>query len=123
VEKVSSNRIERISEEVKREASQIILNELKDPRISKMISVTKAVVTKDMRYAKIYVSIMAENEEKKSVFEGLKNAAGFIRKELGSRIQLRYSPEVIFEIDDSIEYGMKISNLLKQISSTEKDDK
>lgn len=120
---MSSNRIERISEEVKREASQIILNELKDPRISKMISVTKAVVTKDMRYAKIYVSIMAENEEKKSVFEGLKNAAGFIRKELGSRIQLRYSPEVIFEIDDSIEYGMKISNLLKQISSTEKDDK
>ena len=118
---MSSNRIERISEEVRREVSNIILNELKDPRVSKMISVTNASVTKDMRYAKIFVSIMADDEEKKSVFEGLKNSAGFIRKEIGNRINLRYTPEVIFEIDNSIEYGMKISSLLKQISSEKEE--
>ena len=113
---MSVNRLMRISEEIKKEVSEIILNGLKDPRISGMISVTKASVTKDMRYAKIYVSVLGNAEDKKHILEGLKNASGFIRKEIGQRIKLRYTPEFIFEIDDSIEYGIKISNILKQIS-------
>jgi len=113
---MSVNRIMRISEEIKKEVSEIILNGLKDPRISGMISVTKASVTKDMRYAKIYVSVLGNAEDKKHILEGLKNASGFIRKEIGQRIKLRYTPEFIFEIDDSIEYGIKISNILKEIS-------
>lgn len=113
---MSVNRIMRISEEVRKEVSDIIQNDLKDPRISGMISVTKASVTNDMRYAKIYVSVLGEIESKKQILEGLKNASGYIRKEIGQRINLRYTPELIFEIDDSIEYGFKISNILKQIS-------
>ncbi len=119
---MSANRIMRISEEVRKEVSDIIQNDLKDPRISGMISVTKATVTNDMRYAKIYVSILGETESKKRILEGLKNASGYIRKEIGQRINLRYTPELIFEIDDSIEYGIKISNILKQISP-KKDEK
>lgn len=118
---MSANRIVRISEEIKREVSDIIQNDLKDPRITGLISVTKAAVTNDMRYAKIFISIMANAEEQKSILQGLKNASGFIRKELGQRINIRYTPEIIFELDDSIEYGIKISNILKQIS-TDKDE-
>jgi len=118
---MSVNRVIRISEEIKREVSDIIQNELKDPRVTGLISVTKAVATKDMRYAKIYVSIMADAEEQKSILQGLKNAAGFIRKEVGQRINIRYTPEIIFELDNSIEYGIKISNILKQIS-TDKEE-
>lgn len=116
---MSSNRIMRISEEMKREVSDIILTKLKDPRATGMISVVKASVTKDMRYAKIYVSVLGSDDDKKHALEGLKNAAGFIRKEIGQRIKLHFTPEIIFEIDDSIEYGVKISNILKQISSAE----
>jgi len=119
---MSANRIMRISEEIKREVSNIIQNELKDPRVTGLISVTKAVVANDMKYAKVYVSIMANNtEEQNSILEGLKNAAGFIRKEVGQRINIRYTPEIIFQLDSSIEYGIKISNILKQIS-TDKEE-
>lgn len=117
---MSLNRIMRISEEVKKEVSEIIQNGLRDPRISGMISVTKVSVTNDLRYAKIYVSVLGNDDDRKNVMEGLKNASGFIRKEVGQRIKLRYTPEMIFEVDDSIEYGIKISNILKDIS---KDDK
>ena len=118
---MSVNRIIRISEEIRKEVSDIILNDLKDPRISGMISITKASVTKDMRYAKIYFSVLGGPEDKKHILEGLKNAAGFIRKEIGHRMKLRYIPEMIFEVDDSIEYGFKISNILKQITPKKED--
>ena len=118
---MSVNRNIRISEEIKREVSDIIQNELKDPRVTGLISVTKATVTNDMRYAKVYVSIMASPDEQKSILQGLKNAAGFIRKEVGQRINIRYTPEIIFELDNSIEYGIKISKILKQIS-TDKEE-
>lgn len=106
------DRIIRISEEMKREVSAIIQSELKDPRLSRMISVTNANVTKDLRYAKVYVSIMGTDEEKKNALEGLKSAAGFIRREVGHRIQLRYTPEIQFELDNSIEHGAYISKLI-----------
>lgn len=106
------DRIVRISEEMKREISAIIQSELKDPRLSRLISVTSVNVTKDLRYAKVYVSIMGNDEEKKNALEGLKSAAGFIRREVGHRIQLRYTPEVQFELDNSIEHGAYISKLI-----------
>ncbi len=106
------DRIVRISEEIKREISAIIQSELKDPRLSRLISVTSVNVTKDLRYAKVYVSIMGNDEEKKNALEGLKSAAGFIRREVGHRIQLRYTPEVQFELDNSIEHGAYISKLI-----------
>lgn len=105
----------RINEEVKREISNLIQNEIKDVRLTAMISVTSVKVTKDLRYAKVYVSIFAkDDEEKNNNFEALKNAAGFVRKEIAQRINLRHSPQIIFELDDSIDYGMKIDKLIEK---------
>lgn len=106
------DRINRISEEMKKEVSAIIQNELKDPRLPKIISVTSAEVTRDLRYAKIYISVLGSEEDKKNAFEGLKSAAGFIRREAGHRLQLRYAPELLFEPDNSIERGVYISKLI-----------
>jgi ribosome-binding factor A len=108
------DRTVRISEEMKREISAIIQGELKDPRLSKLISVTNVNVTKDLRYAKVFVSIMGNDEEKKNAIDGLKSAAGFIRREVGHRIQLRYTPEIQFELDNSIEHGAYISKLINE---------
>jgi ribosome-binding factor A len=106
------DRTNRISEEMKKEVSSIIQNGLKDPRLPKMISVTEADVTRDLRYAKIFISVLGSEEEKKNAIEGLKSAAGFIRREVGHRLQLRYTPELIFELDNSIERGVYISKLI-----------
>ncbi len=105
----------RINEEVKKEISTLIRDEIKDPRLTAMISVTAVKVTKDLSYANVYVSIFAKDEEeKKSNFEALKSSAGFIRKEIARRINLRQSPQILFEIDDSIDYGMHIDDLLRK---------
>lgn len=105
----------RINEEVKREISSLLRDGVKDPRLTAMISVTAVKVTKDLSYAKVYVSIFSNSEEeKKSNFEALKSAAGFIRKEIAHRINLRQSPQIIFELDDSIDYGMKIDSLIEK---------
>ncbi len=80
-----------------------------------MISVTSVKVTKDLRYAKVYVSIFANSEEeKKSNLDALKSAAGFVRREIAQRINLRHNPQIIFEIDDSIDYGMHIDSLIEK---------
>ncbi|GAE87518.1 30S ribosome-binding factor RbfA [Acetivibrio straminisolvens] len=116
-------RIERISEEIKREMSGIIQNELKDPRLSKLISITHLNVTKDLRYAKVYVSVMGSEEEKASALEGLKSAAGFIRREIGRRVQIRYTPEIHFELDNSIEKGAYITKLINETSGQDNSAK
>ena len=106
----------RINEEVKREVSNIIQNEIKDPRLTAMVSVTDVKVTRDLRYAKVFVSIFGKNdEEKNNTFVALKNASGYIRKEIGQRINLRYKPQIIFELDDSINYGMHIEELIQRV--------
>lgn len=106
----------RINEEVKREISTIIRNEIKDPRLTAMVSVTDVKVTKDLRYAKVFVSIFGkDDEEKNNTFIALKNASGYIRREIGQRINLRYNPEIIFELDDSINYGMHIEELIQKV--------
>ena len=106
----------RINEEVKREVSNIIQNEIKDPRLTAMVSVTDVKVTRDLRYAKVFVSIFGKNdEEKNNTFVALKNASGYIRKEICQRINLRYNPQIIFELDDSINYGMHIEELIQRV--------
>lgn len=115
VNKLSYNRISRISEEIKKELSEII-RELKDPRIPSMTSVVMVDVTKDLRYAKAFISVLAEKEKQNEAIAGLKSAAGFIRREIGKRVQLRYTPEFTFVLDDSIQHGAYISNLLHHIT-------
>ncbi|MDD4504652.1 MAG: 30S ribosome-binding factor RbfA [Clostridiaceae bacterium] len=112
---MAKHRIDRISEEVKKVVSEIIRNDLNDPRISTLCSVVSAEVTSDLRYAKVYISVLGNDEEKKSTMKGLNSAAGFIRRELGKNIELRYSPEVNFELDNSIEHGAYINKLLKEV--------
>ena len=106
------NRTDRISEEVKKEVSTIIHSELKDPRLPKMISVISADVTRDLRYAKIYISVLGSEQEEKDAIHALKSAAGYIRREIGRRLKLRYTPELIFELDHSIERGVYITKLI-----------
>lgn len=112
----------RINEEMKKEISSIIQNEIKDPRISSMISITRVDVTKDLRYAKVFVSLFGNEESNKNTFSALKNSSGFIRREVGKKISLRYIPEIILEIDDSIEKGMHIDALLEKIKEKENHD-
>jgi ribosome-binding factor A len=108
------DRTDRISEEMKKEVSAIIQNELKDPRLPKMISVTSAEVTRDLRYAKIFISVLGDETDKKNAILGLKSAAGFIRREIGQRLKLRYTPEILFELDNSIERGVYLNKLINE---------
>lgn len=112
----------RINEEMKKEISNIIQNDIRDPRLSAMISVTKVDVTKDLRYAKVYVSIFGKDEEKQESVNALKNSSGFIRREIGHRINLRYTPEIIIELDNSIEHGMHIDEILNSIKEKKNND-
>jgi len=109
----------RIDEEYRKELSQIISYDLKNPNVTGMISVTKVKVTTDLKYAKVYVSIL-NSKNIKETMDGLKKSSGFIRSELAKRINLRNTPELIFEIDDSIEYGAKIDSILKEILPEER---
>lgn len=111
----NQNRLGRIEEEYKKEISQIISYELKNPNITGiLISVTKVKVTNDLKYAKIYVSIL-NSKDIKQTLAVLKKSAGFIRSELARRVNLRNTPELIFILDDSLEYGAKIDSILKEI--------
>ena len=114
-------RTDRISEEIKRAISDII-RELKDPRIPLMTSVVAVDVSGDLRYAKALISVMGDQNTKAEAIKGLKSAAGFIRRELGSRVRLRTTPEVIFEASDSIEHGAHINELLHKILKEESFD-
>ena len=107
-------RLGRIDEEYKKEISQIIGYELKNPNVTGMISVTKVKVTNDLKFAKVYVSIL-NSKNIKDTLAGLKKSSGYIRSELAKRVNLRNTPELIFELDDSIEYGAKIDSILKEI--------
>ena len=110
----SNNRLNRIDEEYRKELSQIIDRELKNPNITGMISVTKVKVTNDLKYAKVYVSIL-NSKNIKDTLAGLKKSSGFIRSELAKRVNLRNTPELVFELDESLEYGARIDSILKEI--------
>ena len=106
------DRIDRISEEVSRELSDIIQNHIKDPRLPPFVSVTGVRVAKDLKHAKAFVSVLGTAEQKQGALKALQSASGFIRHEIGQRVRLRFTPEFHFEIDDSIEHGMHISKLI-----------
>ena len=110
----NNNRQGRIDEEFRRELSQIISFDLKNPSVTGMVSVTRVKVTPDLKYAKVSVSIL-NSKNIKETLAGLKKSAGYLRSELARRINLRNTPELVFEIDDSMEYGAKIDSILKEI--------
>lgn len=115
---MSYQRIDRISEEVRREVDAIIREELHDPRVSGTYSVTRAEVTGDLRYAKIFISVL-EDDRRDDLMDALKNAKGYIRRSLGKRMIIRYTPELIFVSDKNIEYGVHIAKVLANTVKTE----
>ena len=115
---MSYNRIDRISEEVRREVDRIIREELSDPRIAGTYSITRADVTRDLRHAKIYVSVL-EDDKREGMMKALKSAAGYIRRALGQNIIIRYSPELTFVSDENIAYGVHIAKVLADAQRTE----
>lgn len=110
----NENRLNRINEELKKEISQIISFELKNPDATGLISVTKVKITPDLKYAKIYISLLNAKDDEKTM-EALAQSSGFIRSVIAKRINLRITPELVFEKDDSMEYGMKIDSILKDL--------
>jgi len=113
----SYQRIDRISEEVRRELDAIIREELNDPRVDGTFSITRAEVTGDLRFAKVYVSVL-EDDKRDGLMDALKNAKGFIRRSLGKRMIIRYAPELIFVSDKNIEYGVHIAKVLSETIKT-----
>ena len=122
---MSYQRIDRISEQVRREVDRIIREDVSDPRVRGTFSITRADVTRDLRFAKIYVSVL-EEATREPMMAALRKAAGFIRRELGHSMIIRYAPELIFEEDQNIAYGIHIASVLKQVQpevvETNEDD-
>lgn len=113
----TNNRMIRINDEIKKELSEIIRADLKDPRVGVITSVLKVETTNDLKYCKVYVSVLGDEEKKNEVMSVLKGAAGFIRSLIARRINLRITPEFNFVLDDSLDYSFKIDKILKEINS------
>lgn len=111
----NENRLNRIDEELKKEISNIITFELKNPSVTGLISVTKAKITPDLKYAKIYVSIL-NSKNIKQTMEALNKSAGFVRTQIARKINLRITPELTFVFDDSMEYGAKIDSIIRNLN-------
>jgi ribosome-binding factor A len=111
-----SLRSNRVGEQMKKELSDIIGRKIKDPRIG-FVTVTDVQVTGDLQQAKVYISVLGDEEQRENTLKGLAKAKGFIRSEVGQRIRLRKTPELIFEWDESMEYGNRINTILHQIQN------
>ena len=118
---MASNRILLINEEIQKELSAL-LRTVKDPRVQDvMISITRVETTPDLRYTKVYVSFL-QNEKADEAMKGLKSAAGYLRRQLGSNLKLRYAPEIVWALDDSITYGAKMLKLINSLEVKHDED-
>lgn len=115
-----TRRTERVNDTIQLELSDLIRTRLKDPRICIITSVTQVITSADLRHARVFISVMGSEEEKKDTIDTLKAAAGYIRKNLSKRLTMRYTPELIFERDDSIEHGAHLLELIDKLSFEEK---
>lgn len=113
--KQPSNRLIRYNNDFAREIAEIIHSELKDPRVGHIVSVLKTETSVDLKYCKVYVSILGSPAEQQETLEGLQNAAGFIRKRIAERVNPRQAPEIRFLFDDSMEYGFKMDKLIEDV--------
>lgn len=118
---MNNKRINRISEEIKKVVSNLLFNGLKDPRINHMATVTSVEVTRDLSFANIYISVFGDELEKENTILGLESAKGFIRKEIGSRVDLRHVPEPKFHLDESIDNAMHMAELIDKINKEDQE--
>jgi ribosome-binding factor A len=119
---MKSHRIERVEELLKRELSEILQHGLKDPRIG-FITVSRVKVSADLRHAKVFVSVMGKPEVRERSMEGLVSACGYVQRELGSRVKMKFLPHLEFVLDNSLNHGFHIMEILKKIDSEKKDDR
>ena len=112
----------RINSEVQKELSEIISRELKDPRIHPMTTVVSVEVTPDLKFCKAYISVLGDEEAQKNTLAGLKSAEGYIRRELARSINLRNTPEITFILDQSIEYGVRMSKMIDDVTKGMHED-
>jgi ribosome-binding factor A len=110
-------RSDKVGDQMREEISEILLKDLKDPRIG-FVTITKVAVSDDLRQAKVYYSVFGGEQEKEDSFQGLESATGYIKRELGRRMRLKYMPEITFLFDDSLEYGAHIEELLRGVKDT-----
>ncbi|MBU4305798.1 MAG: 30S ribosome-binding factor RbfA [Candidatus Omnitrophica bacterium] len=114
-----SQRKDKVAEFIKQEVSKIIHDEIKDPRVG-FLTITKVELTDDLRYAKIFYSILGDEEQKKAAQQGMKSAYKFIRKLLGERVKLRYTPDISFRVDNSIEYCFHMNEIFDKLEQERK---
>lgn len=112
----------RINEEIKKEVSNTIQNKIKDPRKSAMVSVTSVETTKDLSYAKVFVSIFGSELAKKETLQALKSSTGLMRKEIGAHVKLRHVPQVIIELDETIDKAIHLESLFSKIKENDKTE-
>jgi len=121
VKRLNQRRLEKLSEEIRREISAILAEEVKDPRLS-MISVTRVEVSNDLGAARIFVSVLGDEKKQEQAMQALEKARGFLRTEVSNRIRLRHSPEISFKLDKSIEHGLKITSILDKLNADRSND-
>ncbi|OYD09483.1 30S ribosome-binding factor RbfA [Paludifilum halophilum] len=114
-------RASRVGEQVKKELSFVLQHEMKDPRIG-FVTITAVEMSGDLQQAKVFISVLGDEQQKSQTLEGLAKAKGFLRTEIGRRIQLRHTPELIFKFDESIEHGQHISKLLEEVNRNEQGE-
>jgi ribosome-binding factor A len=114
-------RSERVADLIQKEISEMLIRSIKDPRIG-FVTITRVLVTDDCRSAKIYYSVMGTPAEREESLKGLESAKGYIRKELGGRVRLRYTPEIVFQFDPSIEYAIHIEEVIQHLHEEGKKD-
>lgn len=119
---MNPKRISRISQEIKKLISSLLLDSIKDPRISPMTTISEVKVTNDLSYADVYISVYGSPDEKNSSLDGLQSAKGFIKKEIGRNLDLRHVPEIKFHLDETVEHGMHIEELIMKIRKEEEGD-
>ena len=112
-----TRRAERVSNLIRQEISVLLLEQVNDPRLRSLISVTRVSTSADLRQAKVFISVLGDQKDKEQILEGFKAASGFLRRELASRLTLRYVPELSFRFDDSIEYAANVLKLIEQVAA------
>lgn len=120
---MDNKRTRRVEQELKKELSKIISTEIKDPRLGTMTTVTAVEVTSDLRHAKVFISVLGNDKEKREVIDALVNASGFIKKEIAHRIKLRHIPDLHFKLDESIERGMYMGKLISDVMKQDEENR
>jgi ribosome-binding factor A len=118
---MEGKRSEKVADLIKKEVSQMLVKTIKDPRIG-FVTITKVTVSEDFRFAKVYFSVAGTLRERERSMKGLDSAKGYVRKELGRRIRLRYTPEIMFQFDPSIEYAIHMEELIQSIHQEKEPD-